>query len=95
MLAAIRRRVMSLSLPAWVLMGAAFGTLVGIFLGEGCAVLKPIGSAYVMMLQAVVYPYIICSLVHGLGRLSPAKSNSVGFYVSLASGPAGITGQRA
>ncbi len=36
--------------------------------------LRPIGSAYVMLLQIVVYPYVICSLIHGLGRLDQATS---------------------
>ena len=64
----------SYNLPLWVAVGALLGIFAGIFFGEGCKVLSPIGSAYVMLLQAVVYPYIICSLLHGLGRLTPAMA---------------------
>jgi Na+/H+-dicarboxylate symporter len=61
----------SYNLPLWVAVGALAGILAGIFFGEYCRILSPVGSAYVMLLQVVVYPYIICSLLHGLGRLSP------------------------
>ena len=61
----------SYNLPLWVAVGAFVGILTGIFFGEYCKIFSPIGSAYVMLLQAVVYPYIICSLLNGLGRLSP------------------------
>ena len=61
----------SYNLPLWVAVGALAGILAGLFFGEYCRVLSPVGSAYVMLLQVVVYPYIICSLLHGLGRLSP------------------------
>jgi len=42
--------------------------------GESCAILSPIGFAYVGLLQAAVYPYLICSLLHGLGSLEPGKA---------------------
>ena len=61
----------SYNLPLWVAVGAFLGIMAGIFFGEYCRALSSIGSAYVMLLQAVVYPYIICSLLHGLGRLTP------------------------
>ncbi len=70
----IKDGVSSGGLPTRVLIGAVLGILAGISFGEYCAVLKPIGIAYVMMLQALVYPYIVCSLVHGLGQLSPMRS---------------------
>ena len=58
-------------LPAWVMIGAVLGILVGVFFGEDAAVLEPIGTSYVLMMEIVVFPYIICTLLHGLGRLSP------------------------
>ena len=59
------------NLPLWVAVGAFLGIMAGLFFGGYCRVFSSIGSAYVMLLQAVVYPYIICSLLHGLGRLTP------------------------
>jgi Na+/H+-dicarboxylate symporter/ABC-type amino acid transport substrate-binding protein len=64
----------SLSLPAWVAVGSLAGIAAGIVFGERVSVLIPIGSAYAMMLQIAIYPYLICSLLLGLGRLSPEMS---------------------
>ena len=58
-------------LPYWVLAGAVVGVVAGVFFGDHCALLRPIGTAYVNLMEVVVFPYIICSLLHGLGRLSP------------------------
>jgi Na+/H+-dicarboxylate symporter/ABC-type amino acid transport substrate-binding protein len=62
------------SLTAWVLVGGTLGIASGFFFGAACQVLSPIGFAYVMLLEAAVYPYLICSLLHGLGSLEPAKA---------------------
>jgi proton glutamate symport protein len=64
----------SLSLPLWVAGGALAGIMAGIIFGARTSVLIPIGSAYAMMLQIAIYPYLICSLLIGLGRLSPEMS---------------------
>lgn len=61
-------------LPYWVLLGASVGILIGLFFGEDAVVLHPIGSTYVRLMEIVVFPYIICSLLVGLGRLAPATA---------------------
>ena len=61
-------------MPTLVLLGALLGSAFGAGLPEFAARLSPVGSAYVMALQMVVYPYVVCSLVHGLGRLDRATS---------------------
>lgn len=58
-------------LPLWVLIGGSLGILTGLFFGNDAAVLRPIGATYVKLMEFVVFPYIVCSLLHGLGRLSP------------------------
>ncbi len=63
-----------MNLASWVLIGGVAGILTGLFFGSDCAVLSPIGFAYVMLLEAAVYPYLICSLLYGLGSLEPAKA---------------------
>jgi Na+/H+-dicarboxylate symporter len=63
-----------MNLAAWVVVGGVAGILAGIVFGEGCAILSPIGFTYVGLLQAAVYPYLICSLLHGLGSLHPGKA---------------------
>ncbi len=68
------RIIRSIGLPVWILIGAAAGIAAGVVLGERTAMLRPIGSAYAMMLQMAVYPYLLCSLLWGLGRLRPAMA---------------------
>ncbi|BEQ15228.1 dicarboxylate/amino acid:cation symporter [Desulfoferula mesophila] len=84
-----------MSLAAWIGLGAAGGVLTGVLLGDACKVLQPIGSAYVMLLQSVVYPYLISSLLHGLGRLSPKVAlklfkKSWSFYAVAWGGTLGV-----
>lgn len=61
-------------LPAWVLTGAFLGIVAGLVLGERTAVLRPIGIAYSMMLESVVYPYLLSSLIAGLGGLTRVRA---------------------
>lgn len=63
-----------MNLPAWVLVGGGAGIVAGLVFGSHCERLRPIGFAYVMLLEAAVYPYLICSLLHGLGSLEPTRA---------------------
>lgn len=61
------------ALSVWPVAAAgALGILAGLFLGDYAQVFRPVGKAYVLMLEVAVYPYLICSLLHGLGSMSPA-----------------------
>src|SRR5262245_12791330 len=71
---AIRGRTMAASLPFWVLIGAFLGILAGLTFGERMAALQPLGVVYAMMLESVVYPYILSSLIVGLGSLASARA---------------------
>jgi proton glutamate symport protein len=53
-----------------VLIALVLGVFVGLFVGEYAHYLSPIGDVYIMMLQSVVYPYLISSLVGGFGRMN-------------------------
>jgi proton glutamate symport protein len=64
-------------LPQQILLGAILGIACGIFFGERAAFLQPIGDAYGAMLQIPVYPYLICSLMYGLGRLTSASARQL------------------
>ena len=57
-----------------ILIGCVLGIIAGVFFGEYCNYLGWIGTAYTMLLEAVVFPYIICSLLHGLGKMSSRTS---------------------
>ena len=62
--------------------------LLGVFVGDYARFLQPIGQLYVMLLEVAVYPYLICSLLHGLGSMSPRQAwklftSGCRFYVAL------------
>ena len=59
----IRHRVRAIPLPLWVVFGALAGIIAGVVFGERPSILQPIGSAYAMMLQIAVYPYLLCALI--------------------------------
>src|SRR2546421_10314023 len=54
--------IQGIGLPVWILLGALAGVIAGVVLGERTVVLQPVGSAYAMMLQIAVYPYLLSSL---------------------------------
>ncbi len=71
-----------------VLAGALAGVLTGLFFGDGARVLQPIGDIYAKLLEVAVYPYLVCSLLHGLGRITPAAAwrlfrSAWFFYVAI------------
>lgn len=62
---------MKRSLSYQVLIAVIFGIFIGLFFGPLAKVLEPIGTAYTMLLQMTVLPYICFSLLHGLGSMTP------------------------
>jgi Na+/H+-dicarboxylate symporter/ABC-type amino acid transport substrate-binding protein len=48
----------------------ALGVVTGLFFGEMVAFLEAIGKAWIALLQMTVLPYLMLSMVAGLGRLS-------------------------
>ena len=59
------------SLPKRIVLGAVLGIAAGIVLGDRAAILQPFGDAYGAMLQIAVFPYLLCTLMYCLGRLTP------------------------
>ncbi|GKX34545.1 MAG: ABC transporter substrate-binding protein [Rhizobiaceae bacterium MnEN-MB40S] len=64
-------RLSSVNLSIWVIIGALSGIFCGVFIGDYAANLEPFGSIYVMLLQMCVFPFVVSSLLHGLGSLTP------------------------
>jgi Na+/H+-dicarboxylate symporter len=62
------------SLSTRVLLGLALGIVVGIFFGPAVGFLGPLGDAFIRLLQMTVIPYIVVSLVGGLGALTYADA---------------------
>ena len=63
-----------MSLSAKIFLGLGLGIATGIFLGEIAAPLKAVGAAYVQLLQMAVLPYIMITLMSGLGKLKYAEA---------------------
>ena len=63
-----------MSLSAKIFLGLGLGIATGIFLGEITAPLKAVGAAYVQLLQMAVLPYIMITLMSGLGKLKYAEA---------------------
>jgi len=65
----------SLALSAFPLgfSSALFCLVAGVFFGDYTVVLEPVGTLYIMLLESTVSPYIVCSLIHGLGALDRVR----------------------
>lgn len=63
-----------MSLSAKIFLGLGLGIATGIFLGEITAPLKAVGAAYIQLLQMAVLPYIMITLMAGLGKLKYAEA---------------------
>ena len=57
-----------------VAVAGVLGIGTGIFLGDYAVIFRPIGQIYIMLLEAAVYPYLIASLLHGLGSMAPDRA---------------------
>ena len=55
------------------------GVATGVFFGEMVADLQIVGTAFIRLLQMTVIPYIVVSLIGGLGRLSFRDAKNLAF----------------
>ncbi len=61
-----------------VILALFFGILAGVFVGEPAGKLEIIGNAYIRLLQMTVLPYVLVSIIGGLGRLDNKTATSIG-----------------
>jgi len=61
-----------------VVAGLVLGILLGVFAGEPAGALEIVGNAYIRLLQMTVLPYILVSLISGLGRLDAKMAKHIG-----------------
>ncbi len=61
-----------------VIIALILGILTGIFFGESAGVLKVGGTIYVRLLQMTVLPYVLVSIISGLGRLNADMAADIG-----------------
>ncbi len=69
-----RKRIFRLTLSTSILIGLALGLVCGLFFGEMCAWLGIVGRAYIGLLQMSILPYMMVSLMGGIGSLSASKA---------------------
>jgi Na+/H+-dicarboxylate symporter len=62
------------SLSTMIFLSLGLGVLTGLFFGEMVAFLKVVGDVWIKLLQMTVLPYVMLSLVAGLGRLDYAHA---------------------
>ena len=61
-----------------VIIGLVLGIGSGLFLGEITGNLEIIGTAYIRLLQMTVLPYVLVSIIGGLGRLDATTAQKIG-----------------
>jgi Na+/H+-dicarboxylate symporter len=59
-----------LSLSTMIFAGLGLGIATGLFFGELVAFLQIVGEAWIKLLQMTVLPYVMLSMIAGLGRLN-------------------------
>jgi Na+/H+-dicarboxylate symporter len=67
-------RWVRLGLSTQIVIGLALGILVGLFFGEPAAALQPIADIYIRLMQMTVLPYLVLTLIVGLGRMHAADA---------------------
>ena len=72
------RWLTSMSAFTRVILGLVLGVFAGLFFGELAGSLKIFGEAYIRLLQMTVLPYVMVSLIGGLGRLDANIAKRIG-----------------
>ena len=72
------RWLTSMSAFTRVILGLLLGVFTGLFFGELAGSLEIFGEAYIRLLQMTVLPYILVSLIGGLGRLNANIAQRIG-----------------
>jgi len=73
----VRKKKRGLSLSIQILIGLSLGVAVGFFVGEKASVLAVVGKAYIGLIQMSILPYMVVSLMLGIGTLSYAKAKKL------------------
>jgi Na+/H+-dicarboxylate symporter len=63
-----------ISLSTQILIGLTLGLSVGLFFGDKASVLAIVGKAYIGLIQMSILPYMVVSLMLGIGSLSYEKA---------------------
>jgi Na+/H+-dicarboxylate symporter/ABC-type amino acid transport substrate-binding protein len=69
-----------MSLTTRIMLGMGLGIATGLFFGESMASLELVGEVFIRLLQMTVMPYVIVSLIAGLGRLNFRDAKRLGLW---------------
>jgi Na+/H+-dicarboxylate symporter len=72
-----KNKKLRFSLSTNILIGMFLGIACGIFFGEKVAFLQVAGNAFIKLLQMTILPYILVSLVNGIGGLTYAQAKEL------------------
>ncbi len=73
----IFRAFFGMSLSLQMVLATVLGIFTGLFLGHYCQVFGPWSSAYIMILKVTTIPYLICAVIHGIGRLGITTAKDI------------------
>jgi Na+/H+-dicarboxylate symporter/ABC-type amino acid transport substrate-binding protein len=74
------------SLSSAIFLGLGLGALTGVFFGESVRWLGIVGDAFVRLLQMMVLPYVLLSLITSLGRLERSQAATLAGRAGLVYG---------
>jgi proton glutamate symport protein len=60
-----------------MIIATLLGIVAGLFFGDLCHVFAPWETAYIMILKVTTIPYLICAVIHGIGRLATATAKQI------------------
>ena len=63
-------RLSRMSLSTWIFVSLGMGVICGLFFGDLCSPLDFVGKAFIKLLQMAVLPYMVVSLILGIGSIS-------------------------
>lgn len=69
-MSSLAKKLKNSSLSFRIISGLVLGVLVGLFVGERAAVLQIVADAWIRLMQMTVLPYVMISLMAGLGGLN-------------------------
>jgi Na+/H+-dicarboxylate symporter len=71
------------SLSARILVGLGLGIFTGLFFGESAAVLQPVADIYIKLMQMMVLPYLVLTLIVGFGQLDADQAKRLAWRGGL------------
>ncbi len=77
------RYLKRLDLSRLILLSMALGILTGLMFGEYCDNLTFIGKAFIRLMQMTVLPYVMISLIKGIGKLNARNAKRLAIYGGL------------